>query len=96
MSKFMPFDFRCESCGFKFEEWVKPDKHVAPCPECSAISIRLASTARFPIAMGVDTSMPTMADKWAKMHEQGRKADEKRAEDHGPDSWGSDGADVRR
>lgn len=98
MSKLMPFDWRCTSaqCGIRFEEWSTPDKHEHSCPECGTLGKRLVSAPRFPISMGVDPALPTMADKWQRMHEKGRKVDERRSEEHGPDAWGADGADVRR
>jgi len=46
--------------------------------------------------MGVDPSFPTMGDKWARVREQRKIYEERRAREHGPDSWGSAGADVIR
>jgi putative FmdB family regulatory protein len=96
MSKFMVFEFYCEDCNKIFDGFVKPDKHEESCPNCKAMCHRVVSSPRLDMRMGVDPDFSTMADKWDKMHNQGRKIDEKRAEEHGPDSWGADGADVRR
>jgi putative FmdB family regulatory protein len=96
MSKVMPFDWRCQSCGHKFEQWCRADKREMECPLCASASKRLVSAARFPLSQGVDPSLPTLADKWSRMHEQGRKVDEARSKEHGNDAWGADGADVRR
>lgn len=96
MSKYMTFEFYCNSCKTVFDGFVKPDKHEESCPICGTVSKRVVSAPRLDMRMGVDPAFSTMADKWDRMHDQGRKVDEKRAEEHGPDSWGADGADVRR
>ena len=96
MSKFILFEFKCDSCNKRFDDLVQPDKHDTPCPVCETVSRRVISSPHFDMRMGVDPDFSTMASKWDKMHQQGRKVDEKRAEEHGPDAWGADGADVRR
>jgi putative FmdB family regulatory protein len=98
MSKLIVYDFKCPCCNTVFERMVHSDKHTYVCPECqSPDAKRQISAPRFDIRMGVDpTGNPTMGDKWARMHTQARKVEDKRARDHGPSAWGSDGADVRR
>jgi putative FmdB family regulatory protein len=96
MSKYMVFEFYCDNCENMFDGFVKPDKHQLACPECKGMAHRVISSPRLDPKMGVDPAFSTMADRWDKTHRQGRKVDEKRAEEHGPDSWGADGADVRR
>lgn len=92
------FDWRCTSqgCDYRFDSLEYPDKHETSCPKCSSMAVRIISPAHFPVRMGVDPAMPTMAAKWARMHQQGREIDERRAKDNGPAEWGADGADVRR
>ena len=48
-------------------------EHDQECPMCSTASKFVISAARLDWRMGVDSDMPTMADKWAKMHVQGAK-----------------------
>lgn len=68
------FDFECESCG-KFERLVDSKSQTVQCG-CGKEAKRLISPVRLDWKMGVDTSLPTMADKWARMHEQKAKARE--------------------
>lgn len=96
MSKYMPFDYKCTSCGHVHERYAKPEKTTDECPVCGAEMVRLPSIPKFPLRQGADPDMPTAADRWARVHKQGAKIDEQRAADNGPDSWGSSGGDIRR
>lgn len=97
MSKLLAFDFRCQQCTAVFDDMVKPDVYEAPCPSCGATGVRLVSMPRIDPRLGTDPDgFPTMADKWAKTHEQRKRVEERREREHGPDSWGSAGADVIR
>lgn len=73
MSKLMLFDFQCPHCDLVFEKLVHPDSKVAPCPSCSLQAARIVSPVRLDWRMGVDSDMPTMADKWERMHRQAAK-----------------------
>jgi len=94
--KFLLFDFRCQQCTSVFDDMVKPDVYEAPCPKCGGTGTRLISAPRIDPRMGVDPSFPTMGDKWARVREQRKIYEERREREHGPDSWGSAGADVIR
>lgn len=97
MSKLTLFDFVC-SCGHEFEDLVQPDIHSTECPTCQRPDAkRQISAPHFDIRMGTDPyGSPTMAAKWARMHQQSKKIDEARVRDHGPGVWGSPGADITR
>jgi len=75
----MIFDFLCE-CGNKFEKLIDPHEHEAMCSKCGKEAPRIISPVRLDWRMGVDSSMPTMYDKWEKMHKQAAKADKKNSE----------------
>lgn len=92
------FEFQCPDCDQIFDDLVQPTELTHVCPNgCKGLAKRILSAPRFDIRMGIDAvGNPTMGAKWARQHEQARKADEKRARDNGPGAWGSDGADVRR
>lgn len=92
MSKFISFDFRCESCGV-WEDMVKPDVFVAPCPACGKDSNRIISGTRLDPRMGVDPDFATMADKWAKQRTKRAKIDRAHYKEHGTDR--AYGADVQ-
>lgn len=94
--KYLLFDFRCQQCTSRFEHMVKPDVYEAPCPKCGGTATRLVAAPRIDPRMGVSSSFPTMADRWAKVRVQRKIIEERRAAEHGPDSWGSAGADVIR
>jgi putative FmdB family regulatory protein len=97
MSKLISFEFECPCCNQIHEALVRPDVRERTCPACqSPNAVRIISAPRISMRMGVDPSNPSMAAKWARMHEQAKKVDEKRARDNGPGAWGADGADVRR
>lgn len=70
MAKMIFFDFLCNECGEKFEALVVPDKREATCPACGAAAVRLVSAPMLDPRMGIDLSMTTMADKWARKHEE--------------------------
>ena len=84
MSKFMFFDFRCTSCDKVIEEFVKPDVQETECPDCNGKTKRLASCATF-VGNGLDPSMPTAYDKWAKANAKKTAEDKKFYADHGAD-----------
>lgn len=95
---FRSFEFQCPGCDLIFTELVQPHEERHTCPNCqSPHAKRILSAPRLSMRMGIDAvGNPTMGAKWARMHEQARKDDEKRARDNGPGAWGSAGADVRR
>lgn len=94
---FRVYEFQCGACRKIFDDLVQPDQQTHVCPDCGKSAKRILSAPRFDIRMGIDAvGSPTMGAKWARQHEQARKADEKRSRDNGPGAWGSDGADVRR
>lgn len=71
----MPYyEYECEKHG-RFEKIVPMAnrEHDQKCPTCSKSSRFVLSAVRLDWRMGVDSDMPTMADRWAKMHEQGAK-----------------------
>lgn len=72
------FEFLCPN-EHKFERLVYDHEHTAVCSQCKKEANRIISPVRLDYRMGVDTSMTTMADKWAKMHIQGAK---QRSEDN--------------
>lgn len=76
MSKLIVFDFRCPSCDKTFERLIKSEVKAVPCPFCEALAERAISPPHFDIRMGVDGSMPTMTDKWERMHRQRAKLEE--------------------
>mgnify|MGYP005653218331 FL=1 len=85
------FDFRCQDCDHRFEEWDNSDRTAKPtCPNCdSANTIRLISAPRFDldgmVASGSATSdgMTTAVDRWAKRREQHMKIEARNKERHG-------------
>lgn len=95
--KLILYDFRCTSCTSVFDDMVKSDVFEAICPECGETGTRLVSRPRLDPRLGVDADgFPTMGDKWARTRVQRKKVEERREREHGPDSWGSAGADVIR
>jgi hypothetical protein len=95
--KWIMFDWVCDTCGEEYSDLAKPDTHQQMHDLCGGMAKRILSAPHFDIRMGVDpTGNPTMARKWARQHEQSRKIEEKRAREHGPNAWGSNGADIRR
>ena len=70
MAKLILFEFQCNKCNHKFEKMIPSDQRVATCPECNESAYRLVSAPMLDPRMGVDLSMPTMADKWARKHEE--------------------------
>ena len=61
------YEFRCPK-GIVFEDYVDSEQREAICPCCSQKSQRIISAVRLGMSMGVDSALPTMSDKWAKMH----------------------------
>lgn len=98
MSKLIMYEWQCEHCEHQFDELEHSNVFSVECHKCGKQSKRLISTPRLDWRnMGLDAAgCPTAAARWAKAHEQAKKVDEKRAKDHGPDTWGSSGGDVRR
>lgn len=90
--KLILFDFRCKSCGLKFEDMVKPDVFEAPCPDCGTAGVRLISCPRLDPRMGLDPDFPTAYDNWAKRQTIKAKTDRAHYKEHGDDR--KHGADV--
>jgi len=94
MAKFMYFDFRCQTCDAKSEQFVKPDVVELPCesPDCDGTTKRCISapTVQLP---GTDPDFPGEYAKWAKKNAKKRKEDKAFYERHGADkkhhSYGS-------
>lgn len=65
------YDFECPTCGL-VEIYSPSGKKDAPCPKCECKSRRVfAHPPRISWRAGVDPrGCPTLADKWAKAHEQ--------------------------
>ena len=61
------YEFMCPD-GIVFEEYIDSEQKEAICPHCSVKSQRIISAVRLGMSMGVDSAIPTMSDKWAKMH----------------------------
>lgn len=66
------FDFQCEN-EHTFEKLAPSHEYSTKCPECGEQAKRMISPVRLDWRMGVDSDMPTMASKWAKMHKQAAK-----------------------
>jgi putative FmdB family regulatory protein len=66
MPKLM-YDFWCVLCERSFEDFVDTTVKALDCPSCGHSALRSISRGYLPIRMGVDTDLPTMADKWAKL-----------------------------
>lgn len=78
MAKLILFEFQCNGCSYEFEKMIHSDQRVTTCPKCNRPAYRLVSAPTLDPRMGVDLSMTTMADKWARKHEEmaKRKSDE--------------------
>lgn len=61
------FEFECPD-GHIFDKLIEDDITTVTCKYCQQESVRIISAVSLSIRMGVDSSMTTMADKWAKMH----------------------------
>lgn len=97
MSKFILYEWRCEDCGTKFSDLAKPEVQSVTHEGCGGTAPRVLSSGHIDPRLGVDPDgFPTMADKWARTHRQRAKVEEKKARDHGPNAFGSSGADVSR
>jgi len=68
----MIFEFLCPE-DHKFERLVYSHEHTAVCPQCKKEAKRIISPVRLDYRMGVDPTMTTSADRWARIHEQGAK-----------------------
>lgn len=77
------YDFRCNSCETRFDEFARIDDTVIPCPECGQDARRLISTPRFDPKMGLDPDFATLSDKWAKRKEASAREAQRRAVEHG-------------
>jgi len=66
------YEFQCPK-GVVFEEYCDSEQKEAICPCCSQKAQRIISAVRLGMRMGVDSALPTMADKWAKMHKDEAK-----------------------
>ena len=84
MAKYILYDFRCCSCHKKFEQYVKPDVYLAPCPDCKEDGARCISapTIRLP---GTDPDFPREYDQWEKKQKAKQTGDAKFYEEHGTD-----------
>lgn len=73
-------DYECTGCGHIFEELADRDTpELVKCTSCGEfLCRRLITGTRLDYRMGVDSSMPTMADKWARMHRQKATQERKR------------------
>jgi len=81
MSKLLMFDWRCNDCDRKFEGLAKSSETTRTCKHCGSTAHRIVSPVRLDWRMGVDSSMPTMADKWARMHTEKAKIEKQAARD---------------
>lgn len=68
------YTYQCK-CEHIFDAWASIEKHASKkCPECGKRAKQILTPSHLDyLGMGVSTSMPTSADKWAKMHEQAGK-----------------------
>ena len=91
MSKFMFFDFRCQSCHNVSEQFVKPDENP-PCPYCEGNMLRLISAPTISLS-GTDPDFPGEYEKWDKKRKAKVAEDKKFFDNHGVDkkhhSYGS-------
>lgn len=86
VSKLLMFDWRCQDCNTVFEGLAKSSETTRDCKACGGNAKRIISPVRLDWRMGVDSDMPTMADRWERMHREGRKIEEERYKrDNGPD-----------
>lgn len=69
------FEFRCAD-GHVSEKLIDEHEQTVVCPECSLPANRIISAVRLDWRMGVDADMPTMSDKWARMHREAAKTKE--------------------
>ena len=46
------YDFACDACEARFEEWTKPGE-APPCPNCGAVSRRLFTPIPPPAKLGL-------------------------------------------
>lgn len=89
MSKLIIYEFVCRDCGHKFEEMVKPEDAAPHCPHCqSENTFRACSQGHLDPRMGIDGSMPTMADKWAKRRKDQMRYEKSQQDNHGPGEYG--------
>ena len=66
------FEFLCPD-NHKFDRLIDDSERTSECKTCGKEAKRIISAVRLDYRMGVDDSMPTMADKWAKMHKDEAK-----------------------
>jgi len=93
MAKLIYFDFRCTSCGLKFDDLVPSDTESIPCTDCGEDATRCISVVRFDPKMGLDPDFATFGADWEKKNRQKTQQDKKFYEEHGTDkkhhSYGS-------
>ena len=85
------FDFRCDDCDHRFEDWDTIERSAKPqCPECqSPDTVRLISKLRLDYTAmacsGKSSSdgMTTAIDRWAKRREEKVKIEKRNLERHG-------------
>lgn len=62
-------DFECLECGHKYDAVVQRHVRVMHCPVCHDMAVDRPSAPKLAyLRMGVDPTMTTAADKWAKAH----------------------------
>jgi putative FmdB family regulatory protein len=76
------YDFECSSCGNSFEDFAKTEERSKSCA-CGQLAERVISAPHLDYRMGIDGSMPTMLDKWKRMHKQQTRIANRLKRDHG-------------
>jgi hypothetical protein len=66
------FEFKCAN-QHTFEKFIDSEVKETVCPSCGLMAKRIISPVRLDWRMGVDSDMPTMAEKWSRMHENAAK-----------------------
>jgi len=70
------FDFRCQTCRYKWEAVAVDENSEEFCPKCSDIAQPIISSVNFRLN-GADPAFPTASERWAKRHERAaREANE--------------------
>lgn len=80
----MLYDFVC-TCGLEFEEFVYSGEREATCPNCHSAAARKFPSPRIDkLGMSMQVgATPTSIDYFDKLHQQQRKIEERKHEDHG-------------
>jgi len=70
------YDFKCQSCGYTWEDVAVDETARQGCPKCSDIALPIISSVNFRLN-GADPAFPTASERWAKRHERAaREANE--------------------